>query len=100
LKANMRPPDMERDNARLRALLRIVRARFATAAPGDYLVTDDGDLDGPYPDIARAAKDCAADGLACTVVTVGGVLRPRRAGLAKRRLNPPREAAQASFVPR
>jgi hypothetical protein len=69
---SMRPSDVERDNARLRALLRILRARFATAVPGDYLVTDGGDLDGPYPDAAQAAKNCAAEGLACTVVTVGG----------------------------
>ena len=61
----------ERDNARLRALLSIVRGRFAAAGPGHYLAMDDGDLDGPYADIMKAARDCAADGMPCTVITVG-----------------------------
>ena len=71
LAPSLRLARLERDNARLRALLSILRRRFATAFPGGYLVLDDGDLDGPHADVLQAARDCAADGLACTVVTVG-----------------------------
>ena len=61
---------LERENARLRSLLGIIQGRFAEAGPGHYLALDDGDLDGPYRDIDKAAKNCVDDGVSCTIVTV------------------------------
>ncbi len=62
---------LEADNARLRTLARALQTRFEEVPPGDYLALDDGELDGPYADIDEAARCCARDGLACTVLHVG-----------------------------
>lgn len=61
---------LEADNARLRQLLAKEQSRFSEAAPGQYLVCDDGDLQGPLTNAARAALDCTAEGVGCTVVSV------------------------------
>ena len=59
---------LERDNARLRALLRLQERRFAGAELGYYAIRDDGGLDGPFDTVEAAAENTVADGVACTIV--------------------------------
>ena len=61
---------LEADNAHLRQLLSAEQNRFSEAVPGQYLVCDDGDVQGPLNNAERAALDCAAEGVGCTVVSV------------------------------
>ena len=61
---------LEEENSRLRHLLSSLENSIRDAEPGQHLFGDDGVLDGPYPDIERAAINCANDGVGCTIITV------------------------------
>jgi len=70
------------ENRRLRAALLSMRRQFSGAPAGEYLLLDDGTLDGPHEDIEQAAQDCADEGCACTIIRVGARHEPESSDLA------------------
>ena len=64
---------LEKENRRLRIMLQLHEQQISELTPGLYILTDDGDFNGPSPtmrDIEKAIPDYTEDGVACTVVQV------------------------------
>lgn len=71
--ANARIQQLESENRRLRHLINSREAQIAELEPGYYILTDQGDYNGPCPDMRqalRAVPDYTEDGGACTVIQV------------------------------
>jgi len=64
---------LEKENRRLRIMLQCREQQISELTPGLYILTDDGDFNGPCPtmrDVEKAIPDYAEEGMACTVVQV------------------------------
>ena len=64
---------LEKENRRLRLALKCRELQISELTPGLYILTDEGDFNGPCPtmrDVEKAIPDYTADGGACTVVQV------------------------------
>lgn len=71
--AQHRIQQLESENSRLRHVINSREQQIANLAPGLYLLTDQGDYNGPCPDMQqalRAVPDYTEDGDACTVIQV------------------------------
>lgn len=71
--ANARIQQLESENRRLRGIINSREQQIADLAPGFYILTDQGDYNGPCPDMQqalRAVPDYTEDGDACTVIQV------------------------------
>lgn len=66
---------LEKENRRLRIMLQCREQQISDLIPGLYILTDEGDFNGPCPtirDIESAIPDYTEDGGACTVIQVIG----------------------------
>ena len=64
---------LEKENRRLRLALKCRELQISELTPGLYILTDEGDFNGPCPtmrDVEKAIPDYTEDGGACTVVQV------------------------------
>ena len=64
---------LEKENRRLRLALKCRELQISELTPGLYILTDDGDFNGPCPtmrDVEKAIPDYTEDGGACSVVQV------------------------------
>lgn len=64
---------LEKENRRLRIMLQCREQQISDLIPGLYILTDEGDFNGPCPtmrDIESAIPDYTEDGGACTVIQV------------------------------
>lgn len=64
---------LEKENRRLRLALKCRELQISEPTPGLYILTDEGDFNGPCPtmrDVEKAIPDYTEDGGACTVVQV------------------------------
>ena len=64
---------LEKENRRLRLALKCRELQISELTPGLYILTDEGDFNGPCPtmrDIESAIPDYTEDGGACTVIQV------------------------------
>lgn len=71
--AQHRIQQLESENRRLRHVISSREAQIADLEPGYYILTDQGDYNGPCPDMQqalRAVPDYTEDGYACTVIQV------------------------------
>ena len=62
---------LEKENRRLRLALKCREMQISELTPGLYILTDEGDFNGPCPtmrDVEKAIPDYTEDGGACTVV--------------------------------
>jgi hypothetical protein len=68
-----RTEQLEKEIKRLRFMLQCREQQIADLTPGLYILTDEGDFNGPCPtmlDVEKAIPDYTEDGGACTVVQV------------------------------
>ena len=64
---------LEKENRRLRLALKCRELQISELTPGLYILTAEGDFNGPCPtmrDVEKAIPDYTEDGGACTVVQV------------------------------
>ena len=64
---------LEKENRRLCLALKCRELQISELTPGLYILTDEGDFNGPCPtmrDVEKAIPDYTEDGGACTVVQV------------------------------
>ena len=64
---------LEKENRRLRLALKCRELQIPELTSGLYILTDEGDFNGPCPtmrDVEKAIPDYTEDGGACTVVQV------------------------------